>query len=204
MNRLLCIPTGPLAENCYIVWNPETRHALLFDPGDDFPKIRRALAQNELSLDGVLLTHAHFDHIGALPAMAAEYGAALKIWCPTADRALYSSPRNGMAPWYPPVQGLPELPAATDDPPFAEFGFETIATPGHTPGGTSYYFPQEGFVLTGDTLFAGSVGRTDFEGGSEAELMHSIQERLFALPNTTIVYPGHGPKTSIGTEKLGW
>ena len=88
------------------------------------------------------------------------------------------------------------------DAPLPSFGFQVLKTPGHTPGGRCYYFPEEGFVLTGDTLFAGSVGRTDFPGGSETDLRKSILDILFTLPPKTVAYPGHGPRTTIAIEKM--
>ena len=105
---------------------------------------------------------------------------------------------NCMMPWHGAVKGLP----APTDAPLPSFGFQVLKTPGHTPGGRCYYFPEEGFVLTGDTLFAGSVGRTDFPGGSETDLRKSILDVLFTLPPKTVAYPGHGPRTTIAIEKM--
>ena len=198
MKKLHCLTVGPLAENCYLLWEdaPAPRPGLVVDPGDDFPKIRDFLESESIRPLGVLLTHAHFDHIGALPALTEAYG--VPVWCPEADHPLYHSPDNGMPPWYPAVKNLPPLSSA----PLPEFGFQVLNTPGHSPGSTSYYFPEEGLVLTGDTLFAGSVGRTDLPGGSETVLMHSIRTVLFSLPPKTLVFPGHGPRTTIGIERM--
>lgn len=196
MKNIFTITVGPLAENCYVVYDEEDKRALLFDPGDDADEIVDALAKLSLSPIGIVLTHAHFDHIGAIPALVMRYG--IPVWCPSEDIPLYLSPENGMPPWYPAVK---DLPVPTEEP-WPDFGFRRLATPGHTPGGSSYYFADEGFVITGDTLFADSVGRTDFPGGSETALMDSIKSVLFALPNKTLVYPGHGPKTTIGIERM--
>lgn len=185
-----------MAENCYLVWDDASKEALVFDPGDGAEEISAAIEKAGLRPAGILLTHAHFDHIGGIPALVSRYG--LPVWCPSEDLPLYSSPMNCMMPWHGAVKGLPAPTAA----PLPSFGFQVLKTPGHTPGGRCYYFPEEGFVLTGDTLFAGSVGRTDFPGGSETDLRKSILDVLFTLPPKTVAYPGHGPRTTIAIEKM--
>ena len=196
MKRLLCITVSAMAENCYLVWDDASKEALVFDPGDGAEEISAAIEKAGLKPAGILLTHAHFDHIGGIPGLVSRHG--LPVWCPAEDLPLYSSPMNCMMPWHGAVKGLP----VPTDAPLPSFGFQVLKTPGHTPGGRCYYFPEEGFVLTGDTLFAGSVGRTDFPGGSERDLRRSILDVLFTLPPKTVAYPGHGPRTTVAIEKM--
>jgi glyoxylase-like metal-dependent hydrolase (beta-lactamase superfamily II) len=143
---------------------------------------------------GVLLTHAHFDHIGAVPELQRIY-PSLPVYIHPSDVQVISHPMNQMPPEYPPVAVfsniLPECPLK---------GCEVIETPGHTPGGVSYYFAEEKLLFAGDTLFAGSVGRTDLPGGDMATLMASLR-KLTRLSDDTFVIPGHGAVTTIGEEK---
>ncbi len=203
MLKLQTIPVGMLQVNCYLVWDDSTREGLLVDPGAEAPRLLAAVMEHGISLKGILLTHGHVDHIGALPELAAHLGAP--VWMAAEEVPLYKSPLNELMPWLPHMENLPE-PAKTM-PSLASAALQAIPTPGHTPGGVSYYFPDDKFILTGDTLFAGAVGRTDL-GGDADVLKHSVTEVLFALPEETAVYPGHGPSTTIGREKAapfqGW
>lgn len=187
---------GILQVNCYIAWEEEDRRALVIDPADDAPAILAALEEDHLHAKGMLLTHAHVDHIRAIPALARKL--SLPVWCQARERELYLSPENALPPWMPAVQGLPEPAEVRHNLP--GLYFEVLETPGHTPGGVAYYFYKDGVVFTGDTLFQNSIGRTDLPGGDQDLLLRSIREKLLTLPRTTVVYPGHGEPTTIGYE----
>ena len=191
--RVIC--TGMLGENCYLVRDAAPKRLFIIDPGDDADLIVSAAREMDCAENVILLTHAHVDHIGALPEVARELNIAT-IFLAAGDRELYHSPANHILPYLPAVAGLP---ATT-----AEWTWETpelIPTPGHSPGGSCFYFRDKNLLIAGDTLFAGSVGRTDLPGGDFATLEKSIRENLLTLSDEVKVYPGHGPATTIGNER---
>ncbi len=191
---------GSFATNCLIIACPETRKAAIVDPGQADPWIKRTVAEHQLQVQHVLLTHAHVDHIGGVDWVREWSGAPLAVHAD--DVPLAENPQlNGSAMFGPPVHlRTPDrLLRDGDTISIGELTLQVIHTPGHTPGGVCYYLP--GHLLAGDTLFAGSVGRTDLAGGSMTALVESIRGKLFVLPEDTVVYPGHGPNTSIGDER---
>ena len=188
----LTITTGSFEVNSSIL--SENGRAWIVDPGGEAERIIDLLAKKGLEPAGILLTHAHFDHIGAVNALQTAF-PDLKLTIHRDEVPVIVHPMNSMPPDYPPVTMPKNIVDSTDAP-----GCGIIETPGHTPGGVSYYFPAEKLLLAGDTLFAGSVGRTDLPGGDMAALMRSL-EKLTVLPDDTLVIPGHGPHTTIGAEK---
>ena len=195
MDNFRIIPVGALAVNCYLIFLEKSKQLLIVDPGDDADLIISAAKSFAYEKAAILLTHAHVDHIGAVP----EINKALNcefVYLAAGDAELYNSPENHILPYLPPVADLPKTTAVWDVP-----GVKLLFTPGHSKGGSCFYFAEEKFVISGDTLFAGSVGRTDLPGGSFAELEKSIRKELLTLPDDTVVYPGHGPRTTIGEEK---
>ncbi len=184
-----------LSVNCYLLWDSETKRGLIVDPGSSEKRITSAVESCGMKPEAILLTHAHVDHIARVPELCALY--KIPVWLHPADWKLYHSDKNALLPWMDVVQGLPEIQAG--ECPTAGMDLRVIHTPGHTPGGCCFYAPAEKFVLTGDTMFRGTCGRTDL-GGCWEDLMESIQEKLLALPSETVVYPGHLAPTTIGEE----
>ena len=192
------IPVGPIDENCYLVYLDAPRRLYVIDPGADAGRIAEAAEKLPRFDDArILLTHAHVDHIGAVGEVARRLKASHVMLDP-ADAGLYRSPFNAITPILPPAKDLPET---TD---FADEGeFAVLRVPGHTPGGCAFLFSEGGekALFCGDTLFAGSVGRTDLPGGDWDALMESIRRELLPLDPKTRAFPGHGPGTTIGAEK---
>ncbi|MBE6366819.1 MAG: MBL fold metallo-hydrolase [Lentisphaerae bacterium] len=195
MDNFRIIPVGALAVNCYLYFHADQKLLFIVDPGDDADLIISAAENYAFERAVILLTHAHVDHIGAVPEIARQLNVEF-IYLNSGDVELYYSPDNHILPYLPPVANLPPVTSSwqLDYP-------QCIATPGHSPGGSCFYFPDQKLLISGDTLFAGSVGRTDLPGGSFATLEKSIREKLLTLPDDVTVYPGHGPRTSIKAEK---
>jgi glyoxylase-like metal-dependent hydrolase (beta-lactamase superfamily II) len=175
----------------------------VIDPGLGADRLLRFLEEGELAVAAVILTHGHIDHIAAVDALWVKY-PSLKLYVHEDDAALLSDPIGNLSA----MMGLQFTSGARektvrDGGAIAEAGteFRVLHTPGHTPGGMCLYAKEDGVVFAGDTLFASGVGRTDFPGGSMARLVRSIREKLFTLPDETVVYSGHGPQTTIGNEK---
>ena len=189
------IPVGSYCVNCLILW--QGTDALIVDPGQDADLIVSFLSEHGLTPQAILFTHGHFDHIGGLPGLLAKY-PDLPVYAHPSDGPMFGHPMNQMPPEYPCVakpanlRDIREAPAA-----FPGFAFQVLETPGHTPGSVCLKFGD--LLLSGDTLFAGSCGRTDFPGGSMAAMRQSLAA-LAQLPAGTNVIPGHGPATTIGTE----
>jgi len=200
---LRSLVVGALETNAYLLVH-DSRDALLIDPGGDAEAILALLAREKANLRSIVLTHAHADHIGAAAAVQRATGAPILLH--EADAALLADPMLSLAAWTgADTEGLrvgrhlghgDHVEISPADPRDA---LRVLHTPGHTPGGISLL--GDGVVFTGDTLFAQGVGRTDFPGGSADDLFASIREQLLTLPEATVVYPGHGPRTTIGDEK---
>ncbi|MDI6709337.1 MAG: MBL fold metallo-hydrolase [Bacillota bacterium] len=191
---------GELAVNCYIVGCRESKEALVIDPGSDAPVIGRRVESLGLHVRAIVLTHGHWDHAGAAAALRKATGA--ELLCHRAEEALLADPEGNLSTFFTGVARLPvpdRLLSDGDRVRAGRLSFTVLHTPGHTPGGLCLH--GEGIVFTGDTLFAGAVGRTDFHGGDFRVLLASIREKLLPLDDATVVYPGHGPASSIGDER---
>jgi len=194
------LAVGPIMANCFILGCEQTLEAAVIDPGDDADRILRALAESKLTVKMIINTHGHFDHVGANKRMKEVTGAPLMIHpldAPMLDQLSRSASAWGLA-----ADNSPAPDRMLDEGDTITFGRITLTvihTPGHTPGGISLYTDPHLFV--GDTLFAGSIGRTDFPGGSFESLKQSIQQKLFVLEDDVTVHTGHGPATTIGEER---
>lgn len=187
--------------NCYIVGCETTNEGAVIDPGGEGPRLVRQIAASGLSIQVVLITHAHFDHIGGVADVVERTKAKLAIH-PNEVPLLEAG--GGASQWGLQIKPSPPPDLMLSDGQVLEVGrlhLEVLLTPGHSPGGLTFYEADEGAAFVGDVLFSQGVGRTDLYGGDRETLRHSIQEVLFALPDDTIVYPGHGPKTTIGRER---
>ena len=182
--------------NCSIL--SDVGQAWIVDPGSEGERIVGLLAKKGLVPAAILLTHAHFDHISGIPALQKAF-PELPVYVHPGDVPMFGHPFNQMGGEYASI-GVPANVRDVADLPAALPGVQVLHTPGHTPGGVCYFFPADKLLLSGDTLFAGSVGRTDFPGGSMARMMDSLQA-LMKLPDDTLVIPGHGGHTTIGDEK---
>ncbi len=196
------IPTGAFEEICYLVWNTE-KQAIVFDPGYDADRISQVLTENGLSVSAYICTHGHADHINALAQLHVKHPAPIAMH--SKDLKWAFDRRNQIAPYYPVPKrpgSAPILPLETEkDWNFADMHFQCLETPGHTPGSCCLLFPESGIMVSGDTLFKGSCGRTDLPGGDARQLKESLN-KLKQLPDEIRVYPGHGPDTTIGIERI--
>ncbi|HXC92703.1 MAG TPA: MBL fold metallo-hydrolase [Geobacteraceae bacterium] len=196
------IVVGELGVNCYILADSETKEGIVIDPGADPGNILSAIKANGIKVLYILNTHGHFDHIGGNRKVAEVTGARLMINKedePFLSRASKSATMYGLkaedSP--PPSSYLEEGDVIS----FGRHALKVIHIPGHSPGGSCFYLEKEGLLISGDSLFAESIGRTDLPGGSQAALVLSIRSKLLVLPDETRVFPGHGPSSTIGHEK---
>ncbi len=191
---------GPFMSNCYLIGCPETLEGLIIDPGAEGKRIIKRVTDLNLKIKYLINTHGHMDHTGANSEVKAAFGAPLLVH--REDAPLYRSPQAGMA-LFPKagkevlspdllLKGNEQLQVGT-------LTVRVLETPGHTPGGIS--LDLSGVLFTGDTLFAGSIGRTDLPGGSFPHIIESIKSKLLVYPDITEVYPGHGPSSTIGDER---
>lgn len=194
---------GPIGTNCYIVRKGD--ECLIFDPGAQAERIEQYVTENKLKPQAILLTHAHFDHIGAVDAIRKKY--EIDVYLHAAESDWLEKPELNRS-----VLFFGEAGAVRTAKPdhlievgrwdIGSFTFEVVHTPGHSPGSVSYIFHDDKFVISGDTLFNQGIGRTDLPEGDFQTLMLSIFNELYTLADDYVVYPGHGPSTTIGSEKF--
>jgi len=196
------LPVGALQCNCSILGDETSGEAIVVDPGDDIPRIMAILQRHKLTVKQILITHAHIDHIAGAARLKRLTGAPI-LYNPR-DLPLVKM-MDVQAGWL--GMATPEVLPPDDSLDqgriieIAGLSGEILHTPGHTQGSVCLYLPEQSLLLAGDTLFAGSVGRTDLPGGDGATLIRSIHDQLLPLPDSTVVVPGHGPNTTIGEER---
>jgi hydroxyacylglutathione hydrolase len=193
---------GPLAENAYIFGREGSPSALMIDPGEEAPKLLGALDALGLELEGILLTHTHFDHIGAVAEIARATGA--DVWVPELEKPVLADPMTYFPfPGLDPIEGWDAEHTISGGETLELAGLEidVLFTPGHSPGHVTFSIPEALAVFSGDVLFQGSVGRTDLPGGDWNTLLDSIRMLVETLPGETRVHPGHMGITSLGAER---
>ncbi|MEI6207872.1 MAG: MBL fold metallo-hydrolase [Desulfuromonadales bacterium] len=196
------IVVGPLSVNCFVLGCESSFDGVVVDPGGDVDEIERAVRKHSLKISSVINTHGHFDHVGGNCRAVASFNARLLIH--PADTYLLGKVAEVAGMYGMAGENSPEPDKFLQDGMEIVFGnyvLKVLHTPGHTQGGCCLYIKNENMVITGDTLFADSIGRTDLPGGSHEQLLNSIRTKLFSLPDNVIAYPGHGPETTIGHEK---
>lgn len=193
---------GMIQTNCYFMINRETGKGFVVDPGDEGDVLARRITSEGFEAEAILLTHAHFDHIMGVEELRKKTGA--KVYLHTTDHQTLDETMADMFP----QMGRQNLTVPVDEwlageptLQIAGFSVKVLMTPGHTRGGVCYYLEKEGVLFSGDTLFHGSIGRTDFPGGSYSALIRNVEEKLFVLPDDVKVYPGHEGDSTIGYEK---
>ena len=193
---------GPVAENCYLFRRDGSDRALIVDPGDEPDKLLGAIDGLGVTLDGILLTHTHFDHVGAVAPVARATGA--EVWVPDLE-AFVLADINSFVPWpgFGPFESYDAEHTLNGGERLELAGFEidVLSTPGHSPGHVTFSIPDEDAIFSGDVLFQQSIGRTDLPGGDHDTLLDSIRMLVETLPGETAVYPGHMGTTSLGAER---
>jgi hydroxyacylglutathione hydrolase len=192
---------GPVAENAYIFRRDGSDRALIVDPGDEADRLLRAIDELGLTLEGILLTHTHFDHVGAVAPVAAATGA--EVWVPAAEKFVLEDINSFVWPGFGPFESYEAEHALEGGEKLSLAGFDidVLFTPGHSPGHVTFSIPDEQAIFSGDVLFQGSVGRTDLPGGDWGTLLESIRTLVETLPEGTSVHPGHMGLTTLGAER---
>lgn len=203
MMKIMYMVLGPFMTNTYILYNEATMEGLVVDPSFSPQQYIKAIEEKKIHLTSIFLTHAHVDHMAGMNELRKAFPEA-RMYMDKRDRPFLRDPERNLSYMFP-------TPTLVDDADVwvkdgdeivtSGYTFQVIDTSGHTPGGISFYLKKEGIVFTGDSLFQGSIGRTDFPGGSMKELTGSIRKNLFTLPDSTVVLSGHGEQTTIGQEK---
>jgi len=202
MLKIYPMPVGSYQTNCYILSAGD--RAIIVDPGDEAQKIITYLATKKLKPEAIFITHGHLDHIGALKEVQAKY--EIPVYTHQDEKEFFTDARYNFSQQLGSAIEFQDLSAfkLIEKDEIIDILDEKVDMrhiPGHSPGSLAFYFKDNGMVIVGDALFKGSIGRTDFPNGSHGQLIKNIETKLFTLPDSTVVYPGHGPATTIGDEK---
>ena len=196
------IENGPFRENCYVVADSSSRRGWLIDPGSEAERILARVRELRVQVEAIVNTHAHIDHIGAVEPIKRALGVPFMLHADE-QPVLTLAPMAAKAFGLPPVE-VPRVDqhlSTAKDLTLGQRQARVLLTPGHSPGGCCLYFATEGVIFVGDTIFAGSIGRTDLPGGDLQTLLASIDREILPLPDEVVAYCGHGPKTTIGHER---
>jgi len=196
------LPVGPLQCNCSVIGDETTHEAMVIDPGDDIDDVLAIVRKHHLQVKQIVITHAHIDHVGGATKLRAATGAPVLLNQNDQDLLRMLDVQAAWCRMAPPGEVKIDQSIGTAD--MVKAGSlvaDVIHTPGHTEGSVCLYFPAEKKLIAGDTLFAGSIGRTDLPGGSMEKIISSLHEKVLALPDETVVVPGHGQLTTIGEER---
>ena len=201
--KIMYMVLGPFMTNTYILYNEETMEGLVVDPSFSPEHYIKAISEKKIHRRSIFLTHGHVDHMAGMNELRKAFPAA-KMYMDKRDHPFLRDPEKNLSYMFPVPTLVDDADVWVKDGDEIEtcgYTFQAIDTAGHTPGGISFYMKREGLVFTGDSLFQGSIGRTDFPGGSLKELTGTIKKNLFSLPDSTVVLSGHGEQTTIGQEK---
>ncbi|MEA4812860.1 MAG: MBL fold metallo-hydrolase [Anaerolineaceae bacterium] len=204
--KLACLVLGPLQNNVFFLTDEETKDCVIVDPSLHPQEQAKYLAENDLTLRQLWVSHGHYDHFLGVPSLM-ESQTPHPLFGMNPDSFAHAQKQEEQYQFGMTVRALPPIDLALKqgdklsvDPASSEKFVEVREVPGHCPGSVIFYCPKGGFALVGDAIFRGSIGRTDFEGGDEALLLKSIREQIFTLPPETVLFPGHGPQTMVGYE----
>lgn len=200
---LKTLVVGPIEANCFVIGDSATNEGVIIDPGGDAQKILDAVQETGLDIKFIIATHGHFDHNAAVAPLKEALNCDFLLH--KSDLPFVQRSKNTALNWGISIDQVPDPDRYINEGDILKAGnlkLEIIHTPGHSPGGISIYIKSEGILFSGDTLFFSSIGRTDFDGGSMPQLQNSIREKLYTLPDNTIVHTGHGEQTTIGNEKV--
>ncbi|MFV0241009.1 MAG: MBL fold metallo-hydrolase [Lacrimispora sphenoides] len=201
--RIKTCPVGQLGTNCYVIYRESLKKAVIVDPGADGAYILDLCRELSLVPEAIILTHGHFDHILAVKDIKEAF-PDVKIYAGKQEEEMLAEPSVNLSSSFGKAYSVHADGYEEDGAilPLAGMAFKVLLTPGHTSGSVCYLIESENVLISGDTLFLESLGRTDFPTGSQSQILSSIKERLFVLPDDTLVYPGHGEATTIGHEKV--